>query len=241
MPSSAVRTFTDADDYGAAIRQAAVEVTVAGRGDFNATLTRIDLHRIWMQRFSDSLPRICRVASWSGRASIGLRTEPGPSLRWGGVELGMSNIARLGEGQVYYQRTSGPTSYAAMSLPVEEMVCSGATIAGCDLTPPRDTLTVIPPPGAMAKLQRLHAAAGSLAEDAPELIAHPTAAHGLEQALIEVLVGCLAEGKPGEDRSAQRSHALIMRRFRRVVEESPDRPLRSLFGESPSATLRRSG
>jgi hypothetical protein len=58
------------------------------------------------------------------------------------------------------------------------------------LTPPKDALVLAPAPHAMAKLQRLHAAAGQMAENAPEIIAHPEAARGLEQALIEAMVGC---------------------------------------------------
>jgi AraC-like DNA-binding protein len=86
-------------------------------------------------------------------------------------------------------------------------------------------LTVTPPPAAMAKLQRLHAAAGQLAEDAPAVIAHPEAARGLEQALIEAMIACLSTGEVGEDRSALRQHAAIMRRFHRVVDENPDQAL----------------
>ncbi|MGA8195402.1 MAG: hypothetical protein WB902_18750, partial [Acetobacteraceae bacterium] len=66
-----------------------------------------------------------------------------------------------------------------MSLPLEDMAAVGALIAGCDLTPPSDALIVTPPPAAMAKLLRLHAAAGQLAEAAPEVIGHPEAARGL--------------------------------------------------------------
>ena len=73
----------------------------------------------------------------------------------------------------------------------------------------------------MARLQRLHAAAGHLAEEAPELIANPDAARGPEQALIEAMIGCLGKGEVREDSVAQRQHELIMRRFRRVVEEIP--------------------
>ena len=36
MPSSAVHTFTDPDDYAAAIRQGTYELTVTQRGDFTA-------------------------------------------------------------------------------------------------------------------------------------------------------------------------------------------------------------
>ena len=98
-------------------------------------------------------------------------------------------------------------------------------MAGSELTPPRDTLVVTPQTGAMAKLQRLHAAAGHLAETAPEIIANPDAAYGLEQALIEAMVGCLGDNETREDSVAQRQHELIIRRFRRVVEENPDQPL----------------
>ena len=77
----------------------------------------------------------------------------------------------------------------------------------------------------MAKLQRLHAAAAYLAENAPEIIGHHEAARGLEQALIEAMVACLTTADVAEDRAAQRRHEAIMRRFRRAVEENPDQPL----------------
>jgi AraC-like DNA-binding protein len=74
-------------------------------------------------------------------------------------------------------------------------------------------------------MQRLHAAAGALAEHTPEIISHPEAARSLEQALIEALVECLGEANVSEDRTAQRRRALVMRRFRRAVAENPDRVL----------------
>jgi AraC-like DNA-binding protein len=101
----------------------------------------------------------------------------------------------------------------------------GATFAGCDLTPPRDALMVKPSPAAMAKLQRLHAAAGLLAEDAPAVIAHPEAARGLEHALIEALIGCLSTDEGEIDRASLGQHARIMRRFRQFVEENPGQAL----------------
>ena len=99
MPSSAVRTFTDPDNYAAAIRATKAEVTVTRRGRFTAEITRIDLHRLWMQRFSDNLPRVGHSAGMSGRAIISFRTQPGPSLLWGSVEMHPNNIVRHGEGE----------------------------------------------------------------------------------------------------------------------------------------------
>jgi hypothetical protein len=107
MPSSAVRTFTDFDDYAAAIRATSADITVTGRGDFTAKLTRIDLHRLWMQRLSDHLPRIAHSAFVTGRAIITFRTHPGPSLLWSGVELQPGNIIRHNEGENAFQQSSG--------------------------------------------------------------------------------------------------------------------------------------
>ena len=225
MPSSAVHTFSDADDYATAIRAGTVELTVTGRGQFTGKRIRIDFDRLWMQCFSESLPRVLHFAIMPGRAGIMFRTQPGASLMLSGVEMQADQITRHSEGDDAYQFSSGSACFGAMSLSVEEMVSVGATMAGCDLTPPRHTLTVTPPRGAMAKLQRLHAAAGHLAEDIPEIITNPDAARGLEQALVTAMVGCIGKSQVREDSAAQRQHELIMRRFRRLLEENPAQPL----------------
>jgi AraC-like DNA-binding protein len=225
MPSSAVRTFTDSDAYASAIRATRAEITVTARGHFAAKLTRIDLHRLWMQRFSDNLPRIAHSSNLGGLAIISFRTQLGPSLVRNGLEMQPTNIVRHGEDQAYHQRSSGSANFGTVSLPEEDMAAIGEAMAGIDLTPPRDAMLVTPSPSAMARLQRLHAAAGHLAENAPEIIANPDAARGLEQELIEAMISCLADGEVREDSLAQRHHEIVMRRFRRVVEENPGEPL----------------
>ena len=226
MPSSAVQTFSDADQYAAAIRAAAVEFTVTGRGDFNAKLVRIDLHRLWMQRFSDNLPRIADVTGVvSGRTYITFRTQPGPCVLWDGVENHPSGILRFGQAGDHYQRSSGACDFATMSLPTEKIASVGELMSGLDLTSPSDTMSITPPPAVTARLQRLHAAAGDLAEHAPEIIANADSARGLEQALTEAMIDCLASRDAPKSSLAQGQHAIIMRRFRRVVEENPEQPL----------------
>jgi AraC-like DNA-binding protein len=225
LSSSAVRTFTDPDDYAASIRATNAEFTVSERGQFTANLIRIDLHRLWMQRFSDNLPRVGHSAAKSGRAIISFRTQPGPSLLWGGAEMHPTNIVRHGEGESTFQRSSGSASWGAMSLPMEVAAAVGEALAACDLMPPRNAMLITPPPSAMARLQRLHAAAGRLAENAPEIIANPDAARGLEQELIEAMVACLDARQQRQTSLAQGQHVIVMRRFRRVVEEHPEEPL----------------
>jgi AraC-like DNA-binding protein len=225
MLSSAVRCFADPDDFAAAIRQSTVQLTVTGHGQFTGKIIRIDLHRLWMQRFSENLPLIAHSDSQGGRAVISFRTQPGPSLSWGGAELRPENIIRHRVDGSSYLHSSDATNIGAMSLPLEDTASVGAVIAGCDLTPPPDALVVTPQPAAMAKLQRLHAAAGRLAEVAPEVIAHPEAARGLEQALIDAMIGCLTTSVAAEERSARRRHEHIMRRFHELIEKHLDRPL----------------
>jgi AraC-like DNA-binding protein len=225
MPSSAIRAFTDPDDYAAAIRQGMSEMTVTGRGAFRAEIVRIDFHHLWMQRFAESTSRIRHVAGLGGRAVIAFPAQPGPAQSWQGVELAPANLIRHREGASYYHRSAGPSVTAALSLPLAEIAAIGTVFAGCDLSPPRESSIVTPPPSAMARLQRLHATAGQIAKTHPEVIAHPDSARGLEQALIEAMVACLATGDASEEHGARGRHALIMRRFHRVVAEHPDQPL----------------
>ena len=68
MPSSADHTFTDPDMYFEGIRNLQIVGVVTSRGDFRVKVTRIDLHRLWMHRFDEGLPRIMRIPrAGSGR------------------------------------------------------------------------------------------------------------------------------------------------------------------------------
>jgi AraC-like DNA-binding protein len=225
MPSSSVRTYTEPDECAGALRQGPVKFTVSQRGVFSAKLCTINLHQLWMQLQSEELARTSYVDASGGRAFIVFRTQPGPSVIRNGVELNTGRIARLPPGQSYYQHTSGPTSHAGMSLPLDEMATLGGAVVGHELSPPDNDQMVIPSPDAMERLLRLCTAAGELAEDAPAVLAHPDAARGLEQALIEAMIHCFGSGEIEEDRAAQRHHAGIMRRFHRVTEAHLDEPL----------------
>jgi AraC-like DNA-binding protein len=104
-----------------------------------------------------------------------------------------------------------------MSLPMEEFCAAGAAITDSDFTPLSHELIVTPPPAALAKLQRLHAEAGDLAENAPGILANADAAHGLEQALIQAMVACLSTTERAGHSLARRRHEKIMRRFHAAI------------------------
>ena len=83
MPSSAARSFNDPDDFASSVRATRYEMTVTGRGRFAAELARVDLHDLWMQRFSSNLPWIAHAENLSGRAVFVFRTKAGSDLRRG--------------------------------------------------------------------------------------------------------------------------------------------------------------
>jgi len=225
MPSSSVRIFTEPDEYAAAVRQGTYKLTVTEPGNFQARLWRIDLPTLWMQRFSEKLARTSHIDGWGGRAVIAFRNKPGPSLMRNGTELSTDRISWLRPGQNYYQHSTGPADYATMSLPLDQLAVIAPAILGRELRVPTEAWSIAPSPDAMARLQRLHAAATTLAEDVPQTLAHPQASRGLEQALIEAMITCLGGGEIREDGAAFRQHAAIMRRFSRVIEERLDQPL----------------
>jgi AraC-like DNA-binding protein len=225
MSSSVVKSFSEPDEYAAAIRQGTHQFTVTQRGIFRAKLSRIDLHHLWMQRFSEDLARTSHVDGWGGRAVIAFGTKPVPSLVRDATELNESSISWLRPGHSYYQSSSGPVTYGTMSLSLEDLTILGSAIVGRELKIPDSAVVVTPSPVAMARLQRLHAAAAILAEDAPAMLAHPDASRGLEQSLIEAMIICLGGTEFHQDRMAPQQHAAIMRRFHQVVGQYGDQPL----------------
>jgi AraC-like DNA-binding protein len=225
MPSSAVQTFTDPDDYTSAVRATNAEMTIVGRGSFHAKLIHIDLDHVWVRRYADNLPRIVHSNDEPGYATISFRTQPGPSLRKNSLEMLQSNIIRCGQADTYYHQSDGQAYFGSVTLPVQDMAAVGAAIVGRNLEPLKDAVSITPSPLALDRLLRLHEAVGTLAEDAPAVIAHPEAARGLEQALIEAMMDCLGGAETYEDRAAMRRHALIMRRFHSAIERHLDEPL----------------
>jgi AraC-like DNA-binding protein len=225
MLSNAVRSYTDAESYAKAMPINEIDLHITKRGPFKARTTLITFHDLWMQRFADNLPRVSHAALRPGRAIISFRTAPGPDLVWSGLQVLPSSILRHNNGSCSFQRSSGSASWGSMSLPVEMMGGTLATLAGRDLTPPRSSMTLVPPPAAMANLQRLHAACGVLAVNAPELLANPEAARGIEQELIGVMADCLSGADDPPERVCSRLHARVMGQFRTIVEANADRAL----------------
>jgi AraC-like DNA-binding protein len=240
MLQSEARIFTEPSECGAAIRGGNFDVTVTGRGSFAAEFTAIDLGVLRLQRMSGNLPVMYHSSNLDGRANFLFHTRPGPDVTRDGIEISPDKLVRrLDRPQSHSVRSSGPMNWGTISLRLEDIPSASGTVLGFDLTPPKDEQVLTPRPGALANLQRLHAAAGSLAWDAPEIIGNPGAAHGIEQILMQALVACLDIDNAQEATSTQSNHQRIMQRFHAIVRANATQPLYVLeMASAAGASLR---
>ena len=184
MLQSEVRSFTEPGELAAAIPNAEVEISVAARGPFAASITRIRLHSLYMQRLWKNRQCVSHVAPDRDRACITFHAEAGPSVTRRGTEIAANDVVLIAAGESFFQRTVGPSCLGAMALSLEDLRAAGVAATGHDLMPPISHWLVTPPPAALGTLRKLHRAAVLLAKEAPEVVSHPEVARGLEGALI---------------------------------------------------------
>ena len=226
MPSSATRTFTDPEMYFAGIRNLQIDGVITKRGEFRAESTRIDLHRLWMHRLDESLPRIMRVTPSGQRSLILFATNPyQPTMQVNGIETSRHQLAMFGLDRPYYLRCSATCGWGTMSLTPEDLAAASEAIIGRPVTPPSFPRSIRPPAPVASRLLRLHEAAGHLAKTAPEILAKPEVARAIEEALLEAMILCVTEGQSDQVRNVYRHRARVMRRLEEVLTSTPDRPL----------------
>ncbi len=226
MPSSQVFAFADPIEYEAEIRAADVTVVPTARGDFHAELTRIDFHRLWMQRFSESAPVVKYSAIHRQRSVIVfLAGSDQPPIHHGRIDLSSDNIVVYGSGAEIHHRTTAPCRWGSMSLTPDDLAKTSYALLSRELSAPADTHRIRTDPSLLAHLRRLHAAAGELAAIAPEVLTHPEASRSLEEALTRTMIRCLTEGEPLEADRRFRNHLAVMARMEDFLAAHSSRPL----------------
>jgi AraC-like DNA-binding protein len=226
MPSSAVRTFTDPDEYFAGIRNLPIEGIVLRRGEFRAESAQIDLHRFFMHRADEHLPRIMRVTRNGVRSLIIFGTTPDqPAMQINGIETSQNQIATFGLASHLYLRSSTRCEWGTVSMSPEDLAAAGETIIGRELVVPTFIDTTTPPKHALSRLRKLHEAAGHLAKTAPDILAKPEVARAMEQAFVEAMVFCLADPQFPGVRNVQRRRARLMGRLEEALIANPEEPL----------------
>jgi AraC-like DNA-binding protein len=226
MPSSAVLTFTDPDEYFAAIRNLPIEGLVLQRGGFRAESTHIDLHRLFMYRADENLPRIMKVTPSGTRAGIVFATDPGgPAMLVNGIEIADGQIFRNGLDWEWYLRSSAPCRWGSLSLVPEDLAAAGEAIIGRALLPATFARSQAPAAPVLSRLRKLHEMVGHLAKGAPDILAKPEVARAIEQALVEAMVFCLVDTHSRNVPNVQRHHVRVMARLEEALMANPEKPL----------------
>src|SRR5271167_1615868 len=227
MQSSSVSKFTDPYQYEAAIRGADVTVVPTVRGDFRAEIARIGFpQQLSVSSFYQSLPTIRVTAMRSWMAAIGFLTESNqPAMRYGGLDLSSDEIIVYAPETSIHSRTSAGCRYGTITLSPDVLAATGRTLTGRSISPRADTYCIRPNPHNLARLRRLHSAAGSLAATAPDALSHLEITHALEEGLKHATIMCMTDGERFEMRRGGRHHLLIMTRLEEFFATHHDRPL----------------
>jgi AraC-like DNA-binding protein len=225
MLSSSGNDCADVDEFRSVVRPVNNEIVLTGSGSFSASVISIDLHRLWMQQIEETLARSWYVQMESPRVAIGFSTEAGQPMRHQGIELMPDDIGVFSPSHPVWHTTSGPSRFASMSLPRDDLVQRGIALAGHAVVPAGVAMTIKVAPAMMTRLRTLHAAAVHLAKHTPAAIQDPTRAHELETVLTEAMVLCLAKGQLKTDTASQRRHAAIIKRLHALEEAARERPL----------------
>src|SRR6516162_2280817 len=194
MPSSAVCTFTDPVEYFTGIRNLQIVGIVQRRGEFRAESTRIDLHRLWMHRFDEDLPRLMKVTPSGMRAVVIFATHTHqPAMQVNGIEISQNQGVKFGLDWEWYLRSSAACEWSTMSLAPRDLAAAGESIIGRELVPPTFARSIAPQAAALSRLRKVYDGAGHLAKTAPDILAKPEVARAIERALVEAMVFCLAD------------------------------------------------
>ena len=195
------------------------------RGNFLFRLTQLGMNRLWMSRYSLSLPQVNTFTIKPDRTVVGFLTDCGSSLRYSGVNILPGDIIIIcgaGEG---HQRIDTSVQAGTMSLAIDDLNLALEAVVGSNFMQKLAKPIIRPSSALMSRLLKLHKVVGELAHDAPEVIDSPEVCRALEEQLIHLMVRCLAEGAGVETTTGGRRHASIIAKFEEYLAAHFDRPL----------------
>jgi AraC-like DNA-binding protein len=217
MTDNGTATYTNPEDYQAAIERANLKLTITAGADFKAYLTWLKLRNLRVLRGCETLPVIAYISLPSALAFVSFPTA-GSSPVWDGLELRVGDVVFHSRGERMHRWTNGESQWGLVSLPPEELAACAKALTGVKMMLPPVGRVLRPSRTAAARLLRLHSKASRLAETRHELIAKPEVTRALEQELLHALVHCLtADDAGGGNIETRRHHADIMVRFEEAL------------------------
>lgn len=224
MIASDGRTFTDVEDFVAAVQDARIMLVVTSPGVFWARLTQLTLPHVRLLAVSESLSRAGYVALSPERVCVGFPLHVNSSSVWSGVRLQRGDVVFHARGEHFHQRTIGPAEWGLLSVDPQRLAAAGRALMGVNLVAPPSGRILRPARRDIARLLRLYAAAVRFVDKHPKLLLAPEVIRGMQHDLLEALVGCLtSEFESHSD--GREGHQRIMDRFEQVLAASSDLPM----------------
>lgn len=221
-----ILTFDDPHPYERAIRSAAVDIFVKGKGEFHAELVEVDLHRLWLHRRSERLPRLVRASVRGDRAAFGFPNAANQAtIRHSGMEVTSAEIIVHGSNAEFYRQSSGPSSFSSLSFPAGDFSAVAGAILGQDIAVSAITHLVRPDPDQLSRLVSLHKVVMDLTEADNETLALPQVTRSLEETILHALANCLSRSARVETSISGRRSLAIMSRLEEYLALHYDDPV----------------
>jgi AraC-like DNA-binding protein len=184
------------------------------------------LDGVRLQKATDNLARTLHIALNNDRQPLlFLADEEVPPTLQSGEEFGGDNVVCFGQGSDHFQRTFGPSSWAAMSLPPDCFDKTVGLIAERNVESSSISLWLKPSRSRLRRLRRLHQEVTQMARSGGTTFDHPEVARSLAQSLTIAMAACFSE-RNGETRGlGWHRHQQIMRRFKEWIEANIERPI----------------
>ena len=224
MPGSAISTFSEPDDFAAALCDGgSLDLLVIDRGPFRARLTRIALHRLCISSAEEHLSRIAFISLQPGIVRVSMPMKQNAPLVCGGIRVHSGEILTQRSDARVHERLDGPCHWRDVRVPINVLASYGEAVIGTRFQVPSGLRVWRPPAGAFKRLTDLHVAAIRQTEIRPGASIEAEAAHGIEQELIHALIDCLSAGPADDNARTRRRHASIMARFDDTLRAHPNR------------------
>lgn len=131
MPSSSTTVFSEPDEFEAALRtQMDIDLLVTGHAPFRSRLTRVALHRLYLDAGDEMVSRIAFMSARPDLVLVWWVTGPHGSLFWCGAPTSGGEIMALGPGGRAHARTEGANRWAGIWIAAADLVNSSRVLTG---------------------------------------------------------------------------------------------------------------
>lgn len=224
MTNSALRYCNDPEEFQNVIRGGRVRVFVSARGKYQGEVARIDLPRIWMQRFWQSLPALVHAKIDPRPAVIFLSDAQQSPFVHSGASLGPGDVLCPALGDEHHIRYPAGGTLSSCSMTAADLAFFGRMLTGRELHAPPTNRVIHPQIHLMSRLRSVHSEIVSLAANTPDILAVPEVGRAVEQALARAAIACLADSDE-KDKARVSGSKRAMRRFEELLEARQDEPL----------------